>query len=67
MGRFLKTFDAELFHPAMSYIRYYCHDEQIEHIKRETNIVRPPVDYMGITEVRPDLLSFFVKPEGETT
>ena len=40
-------------------------NEQIERIKRETNIVRPPVDYMGITEVRPDLLSLYVKPEGD--
>lgn len=34
----------------------------VERIKND-NTVRPPVDYMGITDIRPDLLSLFVKPE----
>lgn len=50
----------------------YLHDKRIEatieaaieRIKAD-NTVRPPVDYMGITDIRPDLLSLFVKPEGE--
>ena len=51
-------------HKSWAYLRPLI-NEQVEHLKRATNIVRPPVDYIGVTEVRPDLLSLFVKPEGE--